>query len=69
MKRSDKKKVVDAKTKNSLQSSSKTREIDFKYLKSYKLLIKKNKKYKVNQKHWDRDKNKAKSYNLSFANS
>ena len=60
------KKVVDIETKVNLQLSSKTREIDSKYPKSYKPLAKKDKN-KTNWEYWDG--NKTKSYNLPLANS
>ncbi len=60
--------AVNAKAKTSLQSSSGTREIDFRYLKSYKPSVKKDKD-DINWEHWDQHKNKAKSHNLFFANS
>ena len=60
-------KTIDAKAKASLQPLSETREINSRCPKGYRLLTKK-KKDKISQEHWDRDKDKAKSYNLSFAN-
>ena len=60
------KKAVNVKAKASLQPLSKTREIEFKFLKSFNLSAEKYKD-KAMQKYWDRDK--AKSYNLFLTNS
>lgn len=49
-------KAVNAKAKASFQSTSRTKEIDFKCPKDYKLA--KKDKDKANHKHWDRNKNK-----------
>lgn len=54
-------KAVDTKAKVSLQPSSRSREIDFRYPKSYRPSAKKDKN-EATQEHWDADK--AKSYNL-----
>ncbi len=65
-------KAVDTKVKTSLQASSGIRKINSRYLKGYKLLAKKDKD-DANRVHQDeapnKDKNKAKSYNSSSANS
>lgn len=60
-------KAIDVKAKTSLQPASETRKIDFKYLKNYRLLAKKD-KIKANQEHRDRNKDMAKFYNLSLVN-
>lgn len=46
------KKAINTKAKTSLQPSSRTRKIDFKCPKGYKLSAKKNKD-KTNQEYWD----------------
>lgn len=63
-------KTVNIEIKASLKLLFKTRKINFKYWKSYRLSAKKEKN-KASQEYWDRDKdkNKAKSHNFSFANS
>lgn len=60
-------KVINVKVKASLQPPFKTKEIDSRYPKSYKPLAKKDKN-EANQEHGDRDKNIAKSHNLSLIN-
>lgn len=63
-------KARDVKAKVNLQPLSKTREIDIKYLKAHRTLVKKDKN-NTNWEHrdWNKDKDKAKSYNLFSANS
>lgn len=58
----------DIEVKANLQPPSETKEINFRYPRSYRLLAKKNKD-NVNWEHWNKVKDKAKSHNLSFANS
>ncbi len=61
-------KAIDAKVKVNLQPLSRTKEINSKCLKGYRLLVKKN-KHDVNQKHQDgTPKDKVKSHNSSSAN-
>ena len=60
-------KTIDIKAKTNLQLLFETKKLNSRCSESYKLLAKK-KKDKVSQKHQDGDKNKAKSYNLLFAN-
>ncbi len=61
-------KAVDVKAKANLQPLSRTREIDFRYPRDYKLLVKKDKD-DANREHRDKaPKNKSKSQNSSFAN-
>lgn len=66
------KKAINKKAKVNLQLLSETKEIDFKYLRGYWLLVKKDKN-NANQEYQDeisnKDKNKAIIYNSSFANS
>ncbi len=59
--------AINVKAKTSLQPPSRTKEIDSKYLRSYKLLVKKNKD-KVIKKYRNEDKNKVKPHNSSPAN-
>ena len=60
-------KTIGVETKISLQPPSKTREIDSKYSKNSRPLVKKDKN-NTNWEHWSRDKDKTKSHNPSFAN-
>ena len=60
-------KAVNIQAKASLQPSSRTRKINSKCPKGYRLLAK-NKEDEVSQEHQNRDKNKTKSYNPIFAN-
>ncbi len=62
-------KAIDIEAKASLQPLSRTRKIDSKCLKSYKLSVKKDKKHDANRENRDEDKDNAKSHNLSSANS
>lgn len=66
------KKAINTKAKASLQPSSGTREINSRYPKKYKPLVKKDKN-DANQEHRNevsnKDKDIAKFHNLSFANS
>lgn len=61
-------KAIDAKAKANLQLPSLTRKIDSRYLKDYKLSVKKDKEYNRNWKHWNRDKDKIKSHILLSTN-
>lgn len=61
-------KAIDTEVKASLHSPFGIRKMNSRYPKSYKLSVKKNKEYKTNWKYWDEDKDKAKFYNLFFAN-
>ena len=61
------KKIINVEVKTSLQLLFKTRKINFKYPKGYKLSTKKEID-KTSSKHSDGNKGKAKSYNSSFAN-
>ena len=64
-------KAIDAKVKASLQPLSGTREIDSRCSKDYKPLAKKNKdnaSWEYHNKAFNKDKNKVKSHNFSFAN-
>lgn len=66
------KKAVDVKAKASLQPSFGTREIDSKCPKGYRPLVKKDKdvtNWKYQDEVSNKDKNKAKLYISSFANS
>lgn len=60
-------KAVNIEIKASLQPSSKTKEIESRYPKSYRLLAKKDKD-KATWEYWDGDKYKAKSHNPFPAN-
>ena len=60
-------KTIDVKAKISLQLSSKTKKINSKCLKGYKLSAKKEKK-KARQEHWDKDKDKIKFHNFFLIN-
>lgn len=60
-------KAVNTEIKASLQLPSKTKEIDSRYPKSYRLSAKKDKD-KATWKYWDGDKDKAKYHNLFLAN-
>ncbi len=63
--------AVNVKVKANLQPTSETKEIDSRYPKEYRLLVKKNKE-DAYEEHCDKvsnkDKEKAKFYNPSFAN-
>lgn len=61
-------KASNVEVKASLQLSSKTREINSRCPKGYRPLAKKEKN-KANQEHGDKDRDKAKFNNPSFANS
>ena len=65
-------KIVNAKAKASLQLPSRIREINFRYPKRYKPLVKKDKDnayWKQRDKTSNKDKKKAQSHNpSSFAN-
>ena len=65
------KKAINAEAKTSLQPLSGTKKIDFWYPKGYRPSTKKNKD-NLSQKHYNKvfnkEKNKAKSYNFYSAN-
>ncbi len=64
-------KTVDIKAKANLQSPSGTKEIDSRYPKRYRLSVKKNKNdayWEHHDKTFNKDKDKTKSHNSSFAN-
>ena len=60
-------KTVDVEAKASLQPLSRIKEINFRCLKGYRLLVKKEKD-KASWKHQDENKDKAKSHNPSSTN-
>ncbi len=64
-------KAINVEVKTSLQSLSGTKEINSKYPRGYRSLVKKDKD-NINQEHQDeisnKDKDKAKSHNSSSAN-
>lgn len=65
------KKANNVEAKTNLQPSFFVKEIDFSYLNYHRLLVKKEKNnvyWKYCNKTFNKDKKKAKSHNLSFAN-
>ncbi len=60
---------MDVEAKTNLESPFGTKEINFRCPKVYRPSVKKDKEHDTNQEYWDREKDKTKSHNPSFANS